>query len=111
MATSNGTILNLATDLLKVLFPDLTPEKLYKAIMTNRNNETSHSPTKIFRRKDLKNILGISLREVDRLIAPQKRGGHIVAPAKITAVQLGPRAVGVLESDLKKFLDKSRRTK
>jgi hypothetical protein len=60
---------------------------------------------KIIRRFELPNILGVSLREVDRLIHPVKRKNKILKPAQLSSVKIGKKAIGVLEKDLVEFIN------
>ena len=88
----------------------LTEEELRDAI-TKQQNPTEEVKLKprIYRRLELPAILGLSLRVVDRLITNQKHKGKIISHAALPTIQLSKRAVGVLESDLLKFINKNKR--
>jgi len=100
--------LKLAVLALQENIPDLTEESLKKALNNISKHKGADIP-KIYRRKDLVRILGISLREVDRLITPEKINGRVIAPARIPTIQIGLRAIGIRQDDLQKFLNENRR--
>ena len=100
--------LKLAVLALQENVPNLTEESLKKALNNISEHKGADIP-QIYRRKDLVKILGISLREIDRLITPEKVNGKIIAPARIPTIQIGLRAIGIRQDDLQKFLNENRR--
>ena len=90
---------------------NISEEELRDALMTklspspqdNQNN--AQKLPRIIRRLELPKILGLSLREVDRLIHPTKKKNRIVAPAQIPSIKISKKAIGVLEEDLIKFIN------
>ena len=109
MTVINQKSLKLAVMALQEDVPELTEESLKKVLGRISSGVNDANIPKIFRRKDLVHILGISLREVDRLIAPTKENGKVIAQARIPTIQIGPRAIGILQDDLLGFLNKNRR--
>ena len=101
--------LKLAVLALQDEFPGLTENSLQQALSRIQQDNNAESIPKIYRRKEVAAMLGISLREVDRLITPVKVAGRIIAPCRLTTIQLGPRAIGILKTDLIDYIQNSRR--
>ena len=109
MTAINQKSLKLAVMALQEDVPELTEESLKNVLGRISSGVNEANVPKIYRRKDLVHILGISLREVDRLITPIRENGKITVPARIPTIQIGLRAIGILEDDLLGFLKKNRR--
>lgn len=101
--------LKLAVLALQDDIPELNEESLAKVLAESQTDKKVPELPKIIRRKDLVKILGISLRNIDRLLAPTKKNGKISIPPKLKSIQLSSRSIGVLESDLLAFIKKNRR--
>jgi len=78
---------------------------LKEAIRDKLRPQKKSSLPKIIRRFKLPSILGLSLREIDRLIHPIKEKNKIIAPAQLPSVKIGKKAIGVLEKDLLHFIE------
>ena len=87
---------------------DISIKTLEQAIQNIFNPTTTQTLPKIIRRYQLPEILGISLREVDRLIHPVKIKNKIVKAAQIPTIRIGKKAIGVLEEDLTEFINSRR---
>ncbi len=106
--------MNIKTENLKlarmVLQADvnISEEELQDAIQQKLNPIKEPAFPRIIRRVEIPKILGISLREVDRLIRPKKVNNKILVRAQLPIVQIGKKAIGVLDSDLRNFIESRR---
>jgi len=90
------------------IFPEecgIDEKSLKEAIQNWLNPKKNSKLPTVIRRYRLPLILGLSLREVDRLIHPLKENNKIIAPAQLPTVRIGKKAIGVLEDDLLNFIN------
>ncbi len=88
----------------------LTEDELLEAIQQKvYPAKTTDPKPKVYRRGELPDILGVSLRTVDRLITTIKKNGKIISKAVLPTVQISKKAVGVLDKDVEEYLRICRR--